>query len=168
MCRVDRLRRPVSRGRRLESRALHLDGWTSSTRRPRKGSGPSPCSSPRSSPSTCSGTSPRSSLCPAKTTTASAPASTPSISRDNPGGASGDVTGSTQGSCALTSAPAASAASRNGSAGVFLASSESLMNAQPSRAIFEPFKLFPTSRSADSVKCTICPGMKSLMPRARV
>jgi len=37
-------------------------------------------------------------LCPAKTTTASAPESTPSRSRESPGGASGDVSGSTQGS----------------------------------------------------------------------
>ena len=76
---------------------------------------------------TLPGMSPRSSRCPAKTTTASAPASTPSRSRESPGSASGDVARSTHGSCTRTSAPAAS---RNGSAGVFRASSEPLMNAR--------------------------------------
>jgi hypothetical protein len=70
----------------------------------------------------------------------------PARSREIPGGASGDVAGSTQGSCTATSAPAAIAASRNGSAGVFRASSESLMNAQPRSAIFEPAKGLPDLR----------------------
>jgi len=121
---------PRSRGRQNPHRSTH-PGPRRSARRRLAG-----CVDPQS-PFTCSGTSPRYSLCPAKTTTriraGKHPHRGPARAR---AGRPGDVAGSTQGSCTATSAPAAIAASRNGSAGVFRASSESLMNAQPRSAIF--------------------------------
>ena len=46
--------------------------------------------------------------------------------------------------------------------GVFLASSESLINAQPSIATFEPFIFFPSLSRAATVRLYMCSGMKSL------
>jgi len=57
----------------------------------------------------------------------------------------------------------ARATSKNGSAGVFRAPSESVMNAR-ARTIHEPERPFPTAHSADSVRCNICSGMNSPAP----
>ncbi len=57
----------------------------------------------------------------------------------------------------------ARATSKNGSAGVFRAPSESVMNAR-ARAIHEPERPFPTAHSAGSVICNICSGMNSPAP----
>ena len=57
----------------------------------------------------------------------------------------------------------ARAISKNSSAGVFRAPSESVMNAR-ARAIHEPERPFPTAHSAGSVICNICSGMNSPAP----